>query len=244
MFVWDKVAVQKAKILADLGYSASETAEVIGVGRNSCISRARRLGEFRFKARSGGFTHRPEYIRKRVEEARKAVEHITRDHLDLIGVAGWNEPQPSPLPPKPDEPPSKMSAVVVDRRKTPKKQKHRGPTPYVFRRTDLEPDKPVTSKALKELLKPYPVNKGSILMIDAGLRNCRWIVGKVKGADTKVCGKRTHQAGEPYCEHHEKLSRSGRKMRKITEEKINSFDQNIKPVAPMTTESSSAPKKS
>jgi hypothetical protein len=239
MFVWDRVSIYKAKILADLGFSSSETAQVIGANRNSCISRSRRLGEFRFKAKSGGFLHRPEYIRKRVAEAEKASAYVTEEYLDSIGVLALVEqtPKTSKFPANPSGDIPKMSAIVKDRRKSAKIQRHRGVIP-TFHKTAVNPDIPITPKALSQLLAPSPVTTSSIKLLDAGPRSCRWIVGEVDGLETRVCGNKTFQPGESYCEHHGRLSRNNWKPQV---KKGKSSDQNTKPVEAMKKDNTSVP---
>jgi hypothetical protein len=194
-FTWNRIAIEKAKILSRLRYSGSEVGAVIGTSRMSCLSRANRLKEFSFTGRLRGGVFSAERDKARIEAARAEVEHVTWEWIaaqDILRDAEERE-EPEPLPQPKTSTPAKPRLLGLPETVTPL-------TRYEKEFINLN-----RVRFLEKPAEPIVRGEGGVSIQELTPRSCRWILGDPDGLNTCYCGKRNigmHKGGSSYCEEH------------------------------------------
>jgi hypothetical protein len=206
-FTWNRIAIEKAKILSKLRYSGSEVGAVIGTSRMSCLSRANRKQEFTFTGRLRGGTYSEERFLARVAEAETLTAHVTDEWIAAQDALRAAEALANPVPPpQPEAPkPAKPRLLGLPDTVTP------------LARYEKEFINLNRVRFLEKPAAPIVRGEGGISLWELTSRSCRWILGDADGFDTCYCGKKNrgmHKGGSSYCEEHEKLSKQQPRKKK------------------------------
>jgi hypothetical protein len=184
MFRWNDRSIEKVRILAEAGFSASEASTVIGASKASILGRSKRSGEFRFAGKTGGVPVPPEVLAERLRMARLMVAHLD---------------EPTPEDSTPGEPleekPTRKRELVVKKN-----------NPHLFRKNKVV-EKPLSSDEKDMIFSIEGPNSESVNYYDMRHHHCKWIVSEINGLETMVCGRKRKQ-GSPYCEHHAKRAKA------------------------------------
>jgi hypothetical protein len=219
-FVWTNHIIRIARALSEAGFSAAETAIVIGATRPSLLGRSYRKSEFQFKAMPRAIKFSDEVASERMEAA--------------YALAATIPPDETPLEIVKRVPKRKSNQVAAIRA--------RANQPVVCR-SQAEVESPLTEKEKAILFGIDGPNESSITFLNMKDHHCKWIVSEIDGLDTMMCGRKRIEESS-YCQHHHDRSVSKRQLKKLSYKAALKLDQNIKHVVPGMEKSSSHLRKS